>query len=221
MEFLFRHWKKITALTAVFLILFLAYVFLPGNSGAFNSAYAKYQTIAKAQDVAVFYPSIESNEIRKELFTLLSRALIGDISDSERLETANRGIELLKLAEKEIDAMADLSPEVAARLEDIRSADSLLISQKTRSTIEEAVRLGEKRRTLIEDIRGLSYKANFYTEEIFKRIADDGGALTAAPAAFLNEQIPLVEEQFDRRSALYKELEKTAAEIEGLTGFDD
>lgn len=198
------------------------YFLVPGGAGEFTRAYEGYQTVAKAQDVAVFYPSTESNEIRKELFTVLSRTLIGDISDEERLSSARRGIELLRFAERDIDAMADLSPEVAARLSDVRNSDSLFVSQKTRNMISDVSELGERRKTLIEDIRGLSYKANFYTEEIFQRIIADNGALTREHALFLNEQVPLVEEQFDKRSQLYTDLQKTSAEIAGVVGhFDD
>lgn len=203
-------------------LLVAVYFLVPGGAGEFTRAYEGYQTVAKAQDVAVFYPSTENNEIRKELFTVLSRTLIGDISDEERLTSAKRGIELLRYAERDIDAMADLSPEVAARLSDVRATNSLFVSQKTRDMIRDVSEFGEKRKTLIEDIRGLSYKANFYTEEIFQRIIADNGALTREHTLFLNEQVPLVEEQFDKRSQLYKDLERTADQIAGVVSdFDD
>lgn len=222
MSYLRRHWKTISIACAVLLVALIAYLFLPGNAASFNKAYVEYATVARAQDVAAFYPSTESNEIRTELYSVLSRALVGDISNEKRLEFAQKGLALLVQAEKQIDSMADLAPEVAARLEDIRKSDTLFVSQKTRSTIQEVLALGDRRKALIEDIRGLSYKANFYSEDIFKRLVEEGGELTAAHTSFLNEQIPLVEEQFDKRSALYTELQKVSAELDAMMGdFDD
>jgi hypothetical protein len=50
-------------------------------------------------------------------------------------------------------------------------------------------------------------------------VIDDKGVVTEEHAALLNEHIPLVEEQFDRRSNLYVELESTGSALDS-TAFD-
>jgi hypothetical protein len=80
--------------------------------------------------------------------------------------------------------------------------------------MRDVVTLAQSQAAIIADIRGLSYRANFHTAQIFSRIVDDQGSLTDAHIAELNNLIPKVEDQFDQRSNLYSELERVGDRIQ-------
>lgn len=175
----------------------------------FSRAYTTYQSIAQAHDAAAYYPSTNQNPVRRELNQVLSDVLIAPLSPQERSERATRGIALVQEAEYQIDLMGDFVPRVEDSLDKMRGSGAWFESRKVRTGVDRVIALAEKRLDLIADIRGYSYRANFHTKEILRRIIDDGGVLTDEHSALLNEQIPLVEEQFDSRSNLYLELEAT------------
>ena len=77
----------------------------------------------------------------------------------------------------------------------------------SRSQKKAVIGLAREEFGIVADIRGLSYGANFHTAEIFNRIVLDKGELTESYVAELNHEVPLVEEQFNKRANLYTQLE--------------
>lgn len=210
--------RKVTVLVVVVILLVvgLIYIFVPTRTGAFKRAYADYTLVATQMDAAAFYPASDSNPTRRELYNALSESLVGEMNSEEREALAEDGLELLKAIESDIDLMGEYTPRVEAAIEEIEATNTILVSQKTRSTIDAIVEKARRRLEIIADVRGLSYRANFHAEQIFTRILSDNGELTAEHTALLNEQIPQVEEQFDERSGLYSELESVRIEINNL-----
>jgi hypothetical protein len=192
---------------------------LLSSTTSFSRSYTTYQSVAQAHDAAAFYPSTNQNPIRRELNTVLGDVLVGTLTPAERIVRAERGLVLIQEAEAQIDIMGDFVPRVEVALDGLRGSGAWFESRKVSNGIDRVIQLGEKRLDLIADIRGFSYRANFYTKEIFRRVIDDKGVVTEEHAALLNEHIPLVEEQFDRRSNLYVELESTGSALDS-TAFD-
>jgi len=177
------------------------------RASQFSDSYAAYAVLAAAHGNAAFIPTVDDNPLRQELNRVLVEVLAGEISDSRRLELAQRGLLLLDEAEKQIDTIGERGE--AAQTAIVVMEDSA--SGRGRTDI---VALARERISIISDIRGLSYRANFYTAEIFNRVIRDGGKLTAAHTKELNDQTPVVEEQFDLRANLYTELESTNFRME-------
>jgi hypothetical protein len=200
--------KKI--LIFIFCILFIVFCFLCYRfyfSYQFTKAYDTYAALSTRHVTAAFLPATNDNAVRQELNRMLSDVLVADVSRHDRVARAERGLVLLNELEKQIDAIGDTGEAVSqaiAAMEDHASGDER----------KEIVHLALERLRIIGDIRGLSYRANYHTAEIFNRIIADGGSLTKEHVADLNNQIPLVEEQFDRRAGLYSELESVNNSID-------
>ncbi|MBP9668906.1 MAG: hypothetical protein KBE09_01315 [Candidatus Pacebacteria bacterium] len=191
---------------AIGIALYL-FVFAPRDVVALES----YATLGEAHEDSAFLVGMSENPIRIELDHVLADVLMRPMTDDERYELSEQGRGLLKTLEVQIDAIGEKEGAAAEALASLQSSP-LALSELT--SIGEVVQLGTRRADLIADIRGLSYRANYHTAQIFERIMKDGGALTEAHVAALNSDLPLVEEQFDRRSNLYVELEKVSLDIQ-------
>ena len=177
-------------------------------SGVRTSAHS-YEALERETDTyiaATFLPGADGNPVRNELNRMLGESLSDILSETERLERARRGLVLLDELERQIDAIGETKSSLDARLtaldEELAYIPSLLSGDRRR--LREHV---ERLYVITDDIRGLSYRANYHTSQIFERIIDDGGTLTAEHVTFLNGQIPQIETQFDERTNLYAELE--------------
>lgn len=190
-------------------VLYLGVSELFSSTTSFSRSYEEYRSVAAAHDAAAFYPSTNQNPVRRELNAVLSDVLVGTLTPEERTKRAQSGIALIQEAEDQIDLMGDFVPRVETALDGMRGSGAWLESRKVSNGINRVIELAERRLDIITDIRGYSYRANFHTKEILRRVVDDGGVVTEEHSTLLNEQIPLVEEQFDNRSNLYLELEAT------------
>jgi hypothetical protein len=183
---------------------------------SFVSAYTVYAAAESRYEIAAYKPSAESNPIRAEVSALLSEVLQVSMSAEDRLERARRGIAHLNDIEGQIDEIKNEGDLVAPLLNHVQEKAGSIFLMRNRATVKEIVSLGSERARIIGDIRGLSYRANFYSGEVFERIIDDQGALTESHVRHLNSLIPQLEEQFDARSQLYKELERTGNRMDQL-----
>jgi hypothetical protein len=206
--------RRTALLMGIGVLALVAYVVAPAPTSDFRKAYETYARVANQQDSAAHLPGSATNPVRRELNRALSSALTDTLTNDERLALAQKGIALLADAEAQIDAMGNLAPRVTEARSLIAESSSLLDTQRVRTARAQILEASRERARLIEDIRGYSYRANFYTEEILERIVADKGALTASHAQYLNDLIPEVEKQFDTRAALYQELEATRDSIE-------
>jgi len=178
------------------------------TSGVRSSA-RYYDALERETDTyisATFLPGADGNPVRNELNRMLGESLSDILSESERLERANRGLVLLDDLERQIDAIGETKSSLEARLSALDEELSYVpaFMSGDRGRIREHV---SRLYVIADDIRGLSYRANYHTSQIFERIIDDGGTLTAEHVTFLNGQIPQIETQFDERTNLYAELE--------------
>lgn len=190
--------------TSLILGIFVSYKFY--FAWQFTKSYETYATLSGLHVNASLLPAVGDNPIRQELNRMLADVLAEQLPQSDRLERAERGLLLLNELEKQIDAIGDSGEAVAKALGEMEARAS-------GSERKEIVELALERLRVIGDIRGLSYRASYHTAEIFNRVIADGGALTPEHVSELNNQIPLVEEQFDRRTGLYDELESIGGKI--------
>ncbi len=178
----------------------------------FTATLHAYSLAAAGHDTAAYVPGAATNTTRRVLNRLLGEILIGTHTREERLALAAEGLEALQVSEQEIDAIGDLGENVTDAIQKLESKTTLM----HRAEKAEFLTLAQKRFDIAADVRGLSYLANHHIAGILTRIIEDGGELTAAHSASLNDQIPEVEADYDRRAALYRELETTALAMRGL-----
>lgn len=179
----------------------------------FAYAYAAYASSAARHDSAAFIPAMAENPLRKELNAALSDVLGTSMAPDARITRAREGLGLLKDAEAQIDLIEDAgiaTQERVARMEESMS----MVGQLHRSYLRDIIQLSRARLDIIADIRGLSYRANHHTEEIFARVIEDKGELSTAHVAELNRLIPSVEAQFDTRSNLYDDLNRLGHQMQ-------
>jgi hypothetical protein len=176
--------------------------------------YSAYSVVAKQHRDAAFFVANEQNPVREELNRLLTDVLEETIPDGERLVKARRGLELLSMSERSIDAIGDIAVVNDQALLLLEGRSHLWVLWWWHAPMRDVVTLAQSQAAIIADIRGLSYRANFHTAQIFSRIVDDQGSLTDAHIAELNNLIPKVEDQFDQRSNLYSELERVGDRIQ-------
>lgn len=205
--------KRVLALAFGIACLAIVYFLASRQSlSRFGGEYAAYAELAKAQQDAAYLPAAPNNPVRQQLNLVLSEALQSQTPSSKRLADAKLGRTLLAELEGQVDAIGSTSEKADASLAGLQVR--YLGSLATPSSVREIITLAKQRSALIEDIRGLSYRADFDTRKIFERIISDNGALTAAHIEELNGEVPEIETQFDRRSTLYGELGDLSARID-------
>lgn len=211
---------RISAASVGVLVLCGVFVYTMLQSSRFEKEFAAYDALATAHEAAAYLPGSSNNPVRQDLNRLLSEVLVQGLSAHDRLALADQGLEQLANLEKQIDAIGEAGEKVDAAVARMQ-VDSVGTVSSSIAT-HELLTLAKKRSAIIADIRGLSYRANFETKKIFDRVIADKGALTKEHVLDLNEQIPIVEEQFNRRSDLYAELQSISQEIrEKTTGANE
>jgi hypothetical protein len=208
--------KKRLIIVAVFCISAALLLWCAGIYGRerFDDAYGGYAKDARVLNTAAYLPGASGNPLRQEVNQILVEVLGKKMSDTERLKLSSRGVLLLKAIEKQINAMGDSAPAVQEDVARMDNSARNISNLYQRRAMLDIVALAKDELLFIEDIRGLSYRANFYTSEIFNKIIKSNGALTDAHVTQLNDQLPEVEEQFTRRSNLYTQLQQSAYKIE-------
>ena len=177
-------------------------------SSQFASSYKVYSQLATAHVNTAIIHGAKSNPLRQELNQTLARVLSDtSMNNADRIALSQRGLILLKQGEKQIDAMGEVGDKT-------KSAISSMEMAAYGSLRNDIVALAHESFNIIADIRGLSYRANYHAAEIFNHIIKDGGKLIPAYISDLNEQIPFVEERFDKQTNLYSDLESVNSRIE-------
>ncbi len=178
----------------------------------FTSDYSEYALRAKVHEDAAYLLSAPSNPVRLQLNQVLSDVLGKRMSAEERLKLATRGLELAGETEKQIEAVSKAGEAVDAAVAQMQVTmlDSLTSSQHAK----EVIALAKRRSEIISDIRAYSYRADFEVRKIFDRVIADRGELTQSHVIDLNIAIPELEEQFNARTDLYLELERTGEEMQ-------
>jgi hypothetical protein len=206
----YRLWVSI--LVAVVVCGYVVYSFYV----SYRAVQVSYEAFLLAEErhvTSAVIPSIDQNPIRQELNQVLAEALSDGMSSTARLERAKRGVALLKDTEKQIDMTMKTRDVLIAAIRDVREQDGILAGSLHAYDIARVTALAEQQMAIVDDIRGLSYRANFHTGQIFDQLIRDDGTLTPAHVVALNDLIPKVEEQFDQRSNLYAELESLHSQV--------
>lgn len=205
--------KRYALVTLVMLCIIVAYVlFARFSTQRLGEAYASYAAVARTQQEAVYLPAAPNNPAREQLNLALSDALQKTVSSANRLVDAKRGIGLLAQLDAEVDVIGSTSDTVNAMLAKLQT--TYLSDPATAGDVESLISLAKQRSDIIEDIRGLSYRADFTTRTVFQRLITDKGVLTAAHITALNNELPDIETQFDRRTDLYTKLGSVTASID-------
>jgi len=173
----------------------------------FEKAYRAYEVQAARHDEAASIPMLPESPLRRDLNRALAGALASEASADERIKFAEEGLALLVLADGNIDAIGEVGEDAMAAILTMEARSSAFGALHAAPKENRIIEFAHRRHAIIADIRGLSYRANHHTREIFDRIIADNGILTQEHAAALDRLIPDVEEQFNRRSNLYGELE--------------
>lgn len=187
-----------------------------------NDLLSAYKTAANTHGNAAYLVGASDNPLRRELNLRLAKSLAKETSASDRITFSNEGLEILKASERQIDEIGNTAePEVSGLValeHGMYSPGNILVVTR----IGEVAGLAHDRLKILEDIRGLSYRANYETGKIFQHFIDEKGVLTDSYITELNNLLPEVEENFDRRQSLYIQLEaidnKLEKKIDVLTG---
>jgi len=203
--------KRIIFIIFLIFLLFFGFLFLDqekekNETKQFNFAYHNYEKLSKEQENATYMPGADSNSIRQDLDRILSAVLTQNMENNERLKMAKEGMKLIKKLEAQIDLIGIKGEQLSGAVSKMEEAGSNLSDKEQKDYAEAIVQTAKEKLSISSDIRGLSYRANYHVVEIFKRIISDKGELTSSHIKFLNDKIPEVEEQFNKRSGLYDEL---------------
>lgn len=193
------------------------------GAGKFGAQYERYAEAQREYIIAANKPAAEGNPVRRQVYQLLAEVLQVEMTNDERITKARQGIAHLNDIEAQIDAIKVEADTVVPLLQELEDASSGIGNLNGGASMQDLVRLGKRQVEIISDIRGLSYRADYYTTEVFERIIDDLGAMTDEHKIYLNENIPLLEEQFDKRANLYAELKKNDDEMKEIAtelGYD-
>lgn len=176
------------------------------DASAFSSAQRAY-----AQ--AAFLPGSSTNDERELLNRSLATVLANTATPAARLAAAQASDQLLHDIELEIHAIADARDAAASARATLAARRHSFAALRYHAALGDVDALAARQSSIIEDIRGLSYAANYHTGQIFQHIRADKGVLTPAYTAFLNSEIPQMEQEFNKRSNLYLELESIDSQL--------
>jgi len=193
----------------------LAYAWYASDK-ALRADARRYADAYKTLSDAAFLPGAASNPVRAAANRALAEVLTGTLSPAERIERSRDGQALLKDIEAEIDAVPDAQAAADAARARLTGRIYSLGGIRYLASLREIGSIAAEQARLVEDIRGLSYGANYHTDKIFARVLADDGVLADSFVASLNDEIPQVEEQFNRRSNLYAELQQVDYRMETL-----
>ena len=193
----------------------LAYVCIR-SSAELSKGYADYRLSGKSYSDAAFLVGSNRNPLRVELNGVLADVLGRPMSRDERLALVRRGRTLLEQSGKQIDAIGDAGDVSSTTALKLDSVSKDLTNLYMRPEASRVIALSRERGAMIADIRGMSYKTNYYVSRIFDRIEQDGGELTQEHIKELNSRLPELEAEFDRRSNLYTDLEGINYKIDAL-----
>jgi hypothetical protein len=178
----------------------------------FDIEYAQYAALAAQADNAAYIPGAQGNPVRVELDQTLTQVLDQSTPAAARLKLAGDGLGFLNEAESQIadisSTTAKVDVQVAKMQVDALSAVSS--SDKARAILA----LVKTRSSIISDIRAYSYRTDLEISQIFQHLIDAKGALTSAYIIQLNNEIPAVETEFNKRSNLYTDLQNIAQQID-------
>ncbi len=176
-------------------------------ASGFRSEYSVYESLAAVHENDAYVPGATANPLREELNSALALSLAKETTPKDRLTFASRAASLIAQLNAEVDAIAKSAAPVSGSIERLEKAANDPGNISRRTDMLELVSLARAELETIENIRGYSYRANFETGEIFKRITADQGVLKDSYILELNDQLPVVEEQFNKRQNLYTDLE--------------
>lgn len=184
-----------------------AYYYVAQRSRAeFTLLYKDYAAMAAELDNATYIPGAQTNPIRQQMDMVLRELLFESTAADRRLELATIGLQLLAESAKQLDTLSSMKDDVDAKaaLLQVRTLGSSNISVEAKTLVAYA----KERANIISDIRAYTYKANLEMQQIFERIKEDRGELTDEHIIKLNSQVPRVEQEFDKRTDLYRSLEQ-------------
>lgn len=179
----------------------------------FTRSYSIYKEKAGIQQNAAFIPGAAENPLRDQLNKTLTAVLTPGTTAKDRIGLAHDGLNLIIQSNTEVDAIGDAAREVevaANAMADAANSPGNIFRKKAMLGI---VALAKQELYTIQDIRGLSYRANFDTAEVFNRLITDEGALTDAYIRDLNTQLPAAENAFIKRQNSYMDLEKQIYDV--------
>ena len=197
------------------LVIGVMYLIMPSKS-ALLEQFSHYRALSLLEEDTANLPAASNNPVRQDLNTVLSQTLVKKMTNAERLSLAEHGLELLHDSQVQIDAIGDTANSADAELARIEKGSELGNNAGLKSRTARIIELAKKRSSIIADIRGLSYRTDFDIGEIFKHIIAAKGALPDSYMSELNNSIPAVEEQFNKRSNLYIDMQDTSAQIDAV-----
>lgn len=206
--------RQIALVLILLLLLILIPLYLYHAKSDFQQSFETYEGLAKTHVALGYIPGASDNPVREKLNTILSQVLARPLTPKERLALAGEGLSALKEGERQIDAIGDAGEKVQIAITYMESKSTSVGMFFSVADAKRILALAKEEFGVVSDIRGLSYRANFHTAEIFNRIVLDKGELTPAYTTELNAQIPAVEEQFNKRASLYESLKSLSARIE-------
>ena len=209
--------KSFVLWTIAFLIcvsVFMAYATYCRQQ--FEKKFEVYQNVAALQQNAAFVPGASSNPLRADLNQILARVLTKNTTAHDRLQLSAQGFDLIQKMNKEVDVMGDSAKPVTEAIGQLKVTMQNPGNSLHRGDMNRLISLAEKQVATIEDIRGLSYRADFEMTQIFKHLTDDHGELSNTYTKELNDQLPAIEEEFNKRENSYADLESSMAQVQQL-----
>lgn len=181
----------------------------------FEKSYREYAIAAAAADTAAYVPAAGNNPSRIELNNLLIQILGNKrISSSERLAMANRGLELVKELDRQVDAITPALEEADKQAENMNAMSGIVANLFSKGLPEKTVQLATRRHEAISDLRAYSYRAGSETRKILQHLVETKGVLTDTYVQELNNLLPAEEEEFNLRSNRYADLEGVGREMD-------
>lgn len=185
-----------------------------GTTVAFVDAYGSYAEVVGRVEALVHLPGTEGNTNRQELLSLLNSMLTESMEKGQRESLARIAFTHVDAIKKEIDAAQAAQAKLYAVLQDFDNAARVFTGIELRTKATEIVALARKRAELTSRITAILTETNDHTYAIVTRILGEGGDLSQAHIAQINEATKVAEERYATLEDLYQELTQKQQELD-------
>jgi hypothetical protein len=206
---------RFSIVAGVGLALFVVFLFLTlreDNIEAFIDTADAYDSIYIEYEPILHSPGSGSNVARRATGMMLNAALTADMDEVQRTKLSKDALVQVSTLEGQVERIEGAGVTLREHTHLLEDAAGRVRGYKAGTAANEMNAIAQERVLYIEELREILEGMNAQTRSIFERIIDDGGAMTDDHLRSLNQDLDGAEQQYDRLSAIYGELEglKTA-----------
>lgn len=208
---------KFSILIAVGLASFVVFVLLSmreDNIEQFIVEAEHYQVSYDRYESIIHIPGSGSNRSRHEVNSLLSYVLMGEMPNTERSEVSKKALNHIDVLDSQVSDITTGNSNFISQGDVLIESAKIVHGHQAEEYARNMTEVVDNRVLYIEELSTILLNMNTKTRSIFERVITDGGEMTDDHVRELNNHLNGAEQEYDRLSYIYNELERFNGEFE-------